>query len=116
MVHVSRLEPGRQQIRAHKTSIRAFVQRVVAEDGTARVHLSTFGSPERESAPKSSQSLQFDERSAKELVRYFHEIFGEDLGSAPEEPGSADYRDGDGRRLEPGLSHPSGYTAPETGE
>lgn len=84
MVHVDRVEPGKQDIRPHRTSICAFAQRVIASDGIVRVHLSTFGSPERKSAPKSSQSLQFDEQSATELLHYFRTAFGENFGRAGE--------------------------------
>ncbi|MFB8274245.1 Shedu immune nuclease family protein [Nocardia colli] len=46
-----------------------------SEDGPL-VHLSTFGSRKRASHRKSSQSMQFDERTARELIEVLREAFG----------------------------------------
>lgn len=76
MVHIIKFEAGTQSIRAHSGVVNAYVQTVVAKDGQRRVHISTFGSAARLSAPKSSQSIQLDRSSAAELVRYFDATFG----------------------------------------
>lgn len=80
MVHIEGFELGHQRIGYHQVSIRAFVQPVTSLSGEVRVHLSTFGSPHRETQAKSSQSLQFDRESARDLVLYLRSVFGDDLG------------------------------------
>lgn len=58
---------------------------VAGPENTTILHLSTFGSDDRHSAPKSSQSLQIDEVIASELLKVirgtFPNLFGELGGS-----------------------------------
>lgn len=53
-----------------------FYQRVEA-GGEPFIHLTTFGSDGRASAPKSSQSIQLDLDAARQLVWALREVLGE---------------------------------------
>lgn len=75
MARVKKVLPGAQDVRAHPTEVDCFYQVITAADGSVLVHLSTFGSPDRQSAPKSSQSMQLDESSARELVHVLRKAF-----------------------------------------
>lgn len=77
MVHIVNFERGTQAIRPHVGEVTAYIQTVTTPDHTNRVHVSTFGSEGRASAPKSSQSLQLDSNSAAELVAYLRDTFGQ---------------------------------------
>jgi hypothetical protein len=46
-----------------------------AADGTRYLHLTTFGSDNRRSGPKSSQSIQLDEETARALVAVIRKTF-----------------------------------------
>lgn len=48
-------------------------------DGATILHLTTLGSKDRESHPKSSQSLQLDTETAAQLVKLLHDSFGDDV-------------------------------------
>jgi 5-methylcytosine-specific restriction protein B len=45
-----------------------YYQTLLDADGKVLLHLSTFGSQDRQSEPKSSQSIQIDETVAQELM------------------------------------------------
>lgn len=75
MARIKQVLRGTQDVRPHPTEVDCFYQVVTAPDGTRLVHLSTFGSAERQSEPKSSQSLQLDEAAARELVNVLLESF-----------------------------------------
>lgn len=79
MARVTDWERGYQNVTPHRTEVTCFVQRITDSDGQLLVHLSTFGSVSRQSAPKSSQSLQFDEHSARRLVRELIDAFGDQI-------------------------------------
>lgn len=51
-----------------------YFQVVPSEEGTL-LHLSTFGSSDRESPPKSSQSLQLDRMGAEKLIEVIRGTF-----------------------------------------
>jgi hypothetical protein len=57
---------GHQLVRHHPTEVDCYFQ--VLPGPSPRLHLSTFGSDQRESEPKSSQSIQLDEDRARELI------------------------------------------------
>lgn len=78
MVLIASFRTGTQSIRPHRGVVEAYVQVVDPLGPSPRVHISTFGSTERMSAPKSSQSLQLDSSSAALLVGHLREAFGAD--------------------------------------
>jgi hypothetical protein len=80
MARIARFLDGTQDVRAHQTEVDCFVQVVGQTQSFERLaHLSTFGSADRASHPKSSQSIQLDKSAAKELVTRLIGIFGSDL-------------------------------------
>jgi hypothetical protein len=74
MARVTGFEPGGQQLNIHPSEVTCFFQ-VLATPGGPLLHLSTFGSSSRESAPKSSQSLQLDLFAARELIEVIRRSF-----------------------------------------
>lgn len=78
MAVVRSITKGAQSVKLHPTSVDMFYQIVVDGVGKKYLHLSAFGSSDRASAPKSSQSLQIDVNMADELVRLLVETFGSD--------------------------------------
>lgn len=78
MARIREIVPSQQEIRPHKLEHAVSCQYKVIEDFDDRplVHLSTFGSDQRESHPKSSQSLQLTLENATELMNVFAEAFG----------------------------------------
>ncbi len=75
MARVRNLEQGRQSVRIHPTEVDCFHQMVQNEAGERWLHLSTFGSDDRSSSPKSSQSLQIDVTIARELIQVLRSVF-----------------------------------------
>lgn len=75
MAKVRELRPGHQEVAMHKTEVTCFHQVVAGPDGSRYLHLSTFGSVERASQPKSSQSLQLDRVAASALVAVLEATF-----------------------------------------
>jgi hypothetical protein len=69
------LEAGTQDVGVHPTEVDCFYQLVTDTDGTRYLHLSTFGSDTRRSGPKSSQSIQLDESTARKLLVVIRETF-----------------------------------------
>lgn len=68
--------PSHQRVKAHPTEVDC--QHVVIDDGSERLlHLSTFGSDDRASERKSSQSIQLDLESARQLVEIIEQAFPE---------------------------------------
>ncbi|WP_433593444.1 Shedu immune nuclease family protein [Nocardia sp. CA-145437] len=80
MARVLRLTPGQQRIEAHDLDkgVDCEHKKVTDDGGDTLLHLSTFGSKNRESHRKSSQSLQFDAGIAAELVDILRDTFGDD--------------------------------------
>ncbi|WP_067711146.1 McrB family protein [Nocardia yamanashiensis] len=78
MARIREIVPSTQNVRAHKMEDAVTCQYKVidAPDGSTLVHLSTFGSEQRQSAPKSSQSMQLDRQNAAELIGILSEAFG----------------------------------------
>lgn len=67
MARVRSFQRSLQSIRPHQSEVDC--EYVVVRDGGERLlHLSTFGSDERASARKSSQSIQLDAERARELM------------------------------------------------
>lgn len=70
-----KLERGTQDVRPHSSEVDCYFQLVEDKDGRPLLHLSTFGSDSRASAPKSSQSIQIDEEIARQLAALLVETF-----------------------------------------
>ncbi|MBB5911720.1 5-methylcytosine-specific restriction protein B [Nocardia transvalensis] len=82
MARILRIVPSSQtRIRPHKLDQGVTCEYKVLEtdDGETLVHLSTFGSNQRESDPKSSQSMQFDREHAAELIELLTKAFDSDI-------------------------------------
>lgn len=75
MARVRSVQRGTQDVRVHSSEVDCFYQ--VVEDGAGGkiLHLTTFGSDERRSSPKSSQSIQLDETMARELHELIIAVF-----------------------------------------
>jgi len=75
MARVRSLARGTQSVKPHRSEVDCFYQVVETEDGTKYLHLTTFGSDDRSSEAKSSQSMQIDEAIARQLARIIGETF-----------------------------------------
>lgn len=75
MARVRSFERGTQSVKAHPTEADCFHQEVTLPNGERLLHLSTFGSENRQSQPKSSQSLQLDEEACRALLTIIRETF-----------------------------------------
>ena len=79
MARIRSVSVGSQSVRPHKSEVDCFYQELLATDGSKLIHLTTFGSDDRQSEKKSSQSLQLDSNGAAELIAIFLDAFP-DLG------------------------------------
>ena len=68
------LSQGTQNVKVHPSEVDGFHQ-LIASGGVRLLHFTTFGSDERQSAPKSSQSIQFDEEMAQQMVNVLRQAF-----------------------------------------
>ena len=75
MAKVRALIPGTQSIRKAPSEVDCFYQVISDVDGNVVLHLTTFGSDQRKSTKKSSQSLQIDKKIAKDLVALLDHVF-----------------------------------------
>ncbi|MBX7432547.1 hypothetical protein JDV09_10590 [Mycobacterium sp. Y57] len=75
MARIRSISEGLQAIRPHDSEVDCFYNVVQTADGDRLLHLSTFGSDNRQSKPKSSQSIQIDEEMAKVLVQLLKTTF-----------------------------------------
>jgi len=75
MARIRSLEEGKQKVSAHTSLVDCFYQTVDDKDGTRLLHLTTFGSDDRKSSPKSSQSIQIDAETAAKLVTVIRKTF-----------------------------------------
>ncbi|AHH20481.1 hypothetical protein NONO_c57030 [Nocardia nova SH22a] len=80
MARIKDLRPNTQNIRPHKleNGVSCEHQVIPDSDGQPLLHLSTFGSANRQLDPKSSQSLQVDSQIATELVGIIRSAFGDE--------------------------------------
>lgn len=74
MARVRTLAKSHQHVKAHPTEVDCEYTTVDGPQGTL-LHLSTFGSDDRASKRKSSQSLQLDRALAQELVKIIEATF-----------------------------------------
>jgi 5-methylcytosine-specific restriction protein B len=80
MARILELRPSsQQQISPHKIENGVVCEWKLIRDtnGAPLVHLSTFGSKNRQADPKSSQSIQVDEGTARELIAVLGKAFDE---------------------------------------
>jgi hypothetical protein len=74
MARVRSIGPSNQRLKQHPTEVDCEYA-VVDDNGIRLLHLSTFGSDDRASERKSSQSLQFDVERARDLVEIIERTF-----------------------------------------
>jgi hypothetical protein len=76
MAFVKRLEMDEKSFRSlHPTQV--ICRYLVSEqDGVKTLQLNTYGSDERQTPEKLSQTLQFDEKSARQLYSLLRKEFG----------------------------------------
>lgn len=74
MARIRSLSEGVQSVRLHPTEVDSSYQ-VLFSEGETYLHLSTFGSDARASAPKSSQSIQLDSKMAARLMEILQDTF-----------------------------------------
>ena len=74
MAQVRSISAGAQSVRRHPTEVDCFYS-IVADAEGELLHLSTFGSDDRKSPAKSSQSIQLSEAIAGELLQVILETF-----------------------------------------
>lgn len=75
MAKIRSISPSTQRVKAHPTEADCQFAVVYDDDGTKILHLSTFGSDNRVSAPKSSQSIQLDYPVAEQLLELLIDTF-----------------------------------------
>ena len=75
MTRIRSFEKGSQNVRVHTSDSDCRYQVVSDAAGEVFLHLSTFGSDDRASDAKSSQSMQFDREQALSLIRVLRETF-----------------------------------------
>lgn len=74
MATIRSLVPASSNIKRHRTTVDATYQ--VINDGAGTLfHLSTYGSDDRESPPKVSQTIQFDREVAEQLMAALRDAF-----------------------------------------
>jgi hypothetical protein len=66
---------GTRDLHAHTTEVDSEYQEVSRPDGSKLFQLSTFGSDDRVSEPKVSQTIQLDEERATALVSALRQVF-----------------------------------------
>lgn len=74
MAYVTGFTESKQRIRPHETEVDCEYLALNSTRGPL-LHLSTFGSKDRVSDRKSSQSLQLDEARARQLVAIINSVF-----------------------------------------
>ena len=79
MARIVKVAAGHQDVRPHTSEVECYVQTLTDPKGELLVHLSTFGSAQRQSEPKSSQTMQVDKEIAADLVAYFIAAFGKSV-------------------------------------
>lgn len=81
MAIIRSFRPGGQSVRLHRSEVDCYFQTVTASNGSAYLHLTTFGSDDREIPGKSSQSFQLSVEAARELLVIIVSTFGAALVS-----------------------------------
>ncbi|MFF5230678.1 hypothetical protein [Dactylosporangium sp. NPDC000521] len=103
MARVRSFGPSTQNVKVHPTEVDCEYKTIFDDTGQPYLHLSTFGSDDREAERKSSQSIQLDAVRCRELLAILEKAF-------PELPDCHDPTD----TANAGVAGPS-TSAPETG-
>lgn len=75
MAIIRSLEPGHSAVRLNRTEVDCTFQ-VFEDENYGRVlHLATYGSDARASAPKVSQVIQLDELQGRKLIKILQGLF-----------------------------------------
>ncbi len=74
MAIIRSLARGSSEVSRHRTSVDATYQ-VISDDAGTLFHLSTYGSDDRASQPKVSQTIQLDRAAAEALRDALREAF-----------------------------------------
>lgn len=75
MAIIRSLEPGQSAVRLNRTTVDCTYQVFEDENYGPVLHLATYGSDDRASAPKVSQVLQLDELQGRKLIKILQELF-----------------------------------------
>lgn len=75
MARMRSLDRGSQNVGVHPSEVDGYYQLIMTSGGERYLHLTTFGSDSRQSAPKSSQSIQFSQQMAQQLVDVLRAAF-----------------------------------------
>jgi len=76
MARIRTFMDSKQNVKVHPTEVDC-QHRIVSSGGVRLLHLSTFGSDQRASQPKMSQSIQLDSARAGELIDIIKAAFPE---------------------------------------
>lgn len=68
MAFIRNLEKGTSDIKPHRSEVDATYQILLDGKGEPLLHLATYGSDNRKSEPKVSQTIQLDKTTALKLV------------------------------------------------
>lgn len=61
----------------HRSDVDCTYQNVISDDGTKYIHLTMYGSDNRKSAPKSSQTIHLNQEMALRLIKILAENFSD---------------------------------------
>lgn len=75
MARIRSIEKIDEAGRLHRSDVDCTYQNVIGDDGTKYVQLTTYGSDNRKSAPKSSQTIHLDQEMALKLIKILAESF-----------------------------------------
>lgn len=75
MARIRSLETGRSDLRVHPTEVDATYHIIDPKGGPRLLQISTYGSDQRRSEPKVSQTFQIDGEVAKILLEVIEEAF-----------------------------------------
>lgn len=75
MALIRKLEEGASNIQPHRSQVDATYQMLTNAKGEPLLHLATYGSDNRKSEPKVSQTIQLDKTTALELMAIIKSAF-----------------------------------------
>lgn len=75
MARIRSLSRAQSNVTVHPTEVDCTYQTVVAKDGTKYLQLTTYGSDQRKSKPKPSQTIQMDLVTAEKLLKIIESTF-----------------------------------------
>lgn len=75
MALIRTLEKGTSNIKPHRSKVDATFQIIYGADGEPLLHIATYGSDDRLSEPKVSQTIQIDKKTALSLANIIDKEF-----------------------------------------